>query len=70
MLDEYNSVFKFSFVVTPINPFTSNIPFSNSHYCLFYNCHDVVHRSDEGLTLETSAFKLFTMANLRLQLSW
>ena len=30
MLDEYNSVFKFSFVVTPINPLTPNIPFSNS----------------------------------------
>ena len=29
-----------------------------------------VHRSDEGLTLETSAFKLFTVANLRFQLSW
>ena len=27
------------------------------------------HRSDEGLTLETSAFKLFTVANLRFQLS-
>ena len=29
---------------------------------LFHN------RSDEGLTLETSAFKLFTVANLRFQL--
>ena len=27
------------------------------------------HRSDEGLTLETSAFKLFTVVNLRFQLS-
>ena len=27
------------------------------------------NRSDEGLTLETSAFKLFTVANLRFQLS-
>ena len=27
-------------------------------------------RSDEGLTLETSAFKLFMVANLRYQLSW
>ena len=27
--------------------------------------HD--HRSDEGLTLETSAFLLFTVANLRFQ---
>ena len=26
--------------------------------------------SDEGLTLETSAFKLFTVANLCYQLSW
>ena len=28
-----------------------------------------VIRSDEGLTLETSAFKLFTVANLRYQLT-
>ena len=27
----------------------------------------VVHRSDEGLTLETSAFLPFTVANLRFQ---
>ena len=27
-------------------------------------------RSDEGLTLETSAFNLFTVANLPNQLSW
>ena len=27
------------------------------------------NRSDERLTLETSAFKLFTVANLRYQLS-
>ena len=26
--------------------------------------------SDEGLALETSAFKLFTVANLRFQLRW
>jgi len=26
--------------------------------------------SDEGLTLETSAFNLFTVANLPYQLSW
>ena len=28
------------------------------------------NRSDEGLTLETSAFELFSVANLRYQLSW
>ena len=28
------------------------------------------NRSNEGLTLETSAFKLFSVANLRYQLSW
>ena len=27
-----------------------------------------IHSSDEGLTLETSAFKLSTVANLRFQL--
>ena len=26
--------------------------------------------SDKGLTLETSALKLFTVANLRYKLSW
>ena len=30
----------------------------------------LVHRSDEGLTLETAVFKLLTVANLRFQLSW
>ena len=30
---------------------------------------ELFKRSDEGLTLETSAFKLFTVANLRYQLS-
>ena len=29
--------------------------------------HYINHRSDEGLTLETSAFLLFTVANLRFQ---
>ena len=28
-----------------------------------------LYRSDEGLTLETSDFLLFTVANLRIQLS-
>ena len=28
------------------------------------------NRYDEGLTLETSAFELFSVANLRYQLSW
>ena len=42
---------------------------------IFYiklNCHNrlpFVYRSDDGLTLETSAFLPFTMANLRFQLS-
>ena len=30
---------------------------------------EVFNRSDKELTLETSAFKLFTVANLRYQLS-
>ena len=30
---------------------------------------DLTNRSDEGLTLETSAFEFFTVANLRFQLS-
>ena len=29
-----------------------------------------LNRSDGGLTLETSAFKLYTVANLHYQLSW
>ena len=32
--------------------------------------HNSLFCSDEGLTLETSAFNLFTMANLPYQLSW
>ena len=30
----------------------------------------IANRSDEGLMLETSAFKLFTVANLHFKLSW
>ena len=29
--------------------------------------YSLIHRSDEGLTLETSAFLPFTVANLRFQ---
>ena len=32
-----------------------------------YSCVNHTHRSDEGLTLETSAFLFFTVANLRFQ---
>jgi len=32
--------------------------------------HNSAIRSDEGLTLETSAFILFAVANLPYQLSW
>lgn len=52
MLDEHNSVLKFSIVLTVTNPFAPNIPFSNSHYYLLYNCHDVDNA-------QTSAFKLY-----------
>ena len=34
-----------------------------------HTTHNSSNRSDEGLMLETSAFKLFTVANLRYQLS-
>ena len=34
-----------------------------------HNTHNSPNRSDEGQTLETSAFLLFTVANLRFQLS-
>ena len=30
----------------------------------------IVRAINEGLTLETSGFKLFTVVNLRFQLSW
>ena len=35
-----------------------------------YELQTGASRSDEGLTLETSSFKLFTVANLRFQLGW
>ena len=34
-----------------------------------HTTHNSYNRSDEGLTLETTAFKLFTVVNLRYQLS-
>ena len=41
-------------------------------HCLHINLHTTHNsssRSDEGLTLKLSAFALFTVANLRFQLS-
>ena len=35
-----------------------------------HTTHNSYNRSHEGLTLKTSALKLFTLANLRYQLSW
>ena len=40
-----------------------------SHKSLVIKCWPGAIRSDEGLTLETSALKVFTVANLRYQLS-
>ena len=34
-----------------------------------HTTHNSSNRSDEGLTFETTAFELFTVANLRYQLS-
>ena len=42
----------------------ANIHFLFSDIFFFAIC------SEEGLTLETSALKLFTVANLRYQLNW
>ena len=41
----------------------------NQTYCNASIANNMIsrHRSDEGLTLETSAFLPFTMANLRFQ---
>ena len=47
-------------------PTNSVAPFS-AYKHITYNFSN---RSDEALMLETSAFKLFTMANLHHQLSW
>ena len=41
------------------------------NYTLWYLAlRSVIRAIDEGLTLETSVFKLFTVANLRFQLVW
>ena len=41
------------------------------YYLIYTECtfhrHSLSNRSDEGLTLETSAFLPFTVANLRFQ---
>ena len=39
------------------------------NFTTFCNKGDI-KGSDEGLTLETSDFKLFTVANARYELSW
>ena len=50
-----------------------HIPTNNeaplSAYIDPHTTHNSSNHSDEGLTLETSAFKLFTVANLRFQFS-
>ena len=62
-------------VIHSVTPFLSHSrtqPFfqSMSHKSVNQSASLLInHRSDEGLTLETSAFKLFTVANLRFQLS-
>ena len=45
--------------------YSAGVCFELKHECVFMK-HAT---SDEGLTLETSALKLFTVANLRYQLS-
>ena len=53
--------------VQELNAIKSSILYtSEGETCL--NSFGETH-SDEGLTLETSAFKLFTLANFRYQLS-
>ena len=42
------------------SPTSSEAPFPAYHT---HTTHNSSNRSDEGLTLETSAFKLFTVAN-------
>ena len=44
--------------------------FGGNYYKHTHTTHNSSIRSDKGLTLETSALKLFTVANLRNQLSW
>ena len=39
-------------------------------FCSKHFIRIIANRSDEGLMLETSAFKLFTVANLHFKLSW
>ena len=62
-------------VIQPVTPFLSHsrtqpVFQSMSHKSVNQPASLLInHRSDEGLTLETSAFKLFTVVNLRFQLS-
>ena len=48
------------------------LPIAYLHHSLYKPSatHNSLIRSDEGVTLETSAFNLFTVANLPYQLSW
>ena len=61
--------------IQPVTPFLSHwrtqpVFQSMSHKSVNQSASLLInHRSDEGLTLETSALKLFTVVNLRFQLS-
>ena len=57
-----------------ISPYNINTSDEGKVICQSWDCwliqyqiQQTNHRSDEGLTLETSAFLLFTVANLRFQ---
>ena len=55
---------KNEYVETPLKAYSNlNINIINKRGRFLQN-------SDEGLTLETAALKLLTVANLRYQLSW
>ena len=59
----------FTYLLIPNHIHTNSVALIDL-YINSYSTHNSFHRSNEGLTLETSAFKLFTVANTRYQLSF
>ena len=62
----HSSVFHFHFIVFVATPLVV-MAIGMKLWFKKLGMNQTIYRSDEGLTLETSAFLLFTVANLRFQ---
>ena len=65
---DINERFSFNDFIPALSPY-SHQWYKVAPFSAYQPTHNSSNRADEGLTLETPALKLFTVANLRFQLS-